>query len=98
MLAGIDPDRVEVELRTSVFLIRTREGFYSFFHKSFREFFYSRHILSSLKKGPLELADALDTTPITPECAAFFCDLVEYGQDGKSRDGSCNQETLKNHI
>ncbi|MCP4118448.1 MAG: NACHT domain-containing protein [Desulfobacteraceae bacterium] len=98
LLDGIDPDRVDLELRTAAFLIRSREGFYSFSHKSFREFFFGRHILSSLIEGSKELADALRTAPITPECAAFFCDLVELGQNNDDSEKDDNREILKNHI
>lgn len=38
-IAGMDHDRVDMELRTAAFLIRTRDGYYSFSHKSFMEFF-----------------------------------------------------------
>ncbi len=98
MLSGIDPDRVDLELRTAAFLIRSKKGYYTFSHKSFREFFYSRHLLASLKQGPEKIAKALATAPITPECAAFFCDLVHHGQEKPDEHNGHGFDTAKAHI
>ncbi len=94
-LTGIDPDRVDLELRTAAFLIRSREGFYSFSHKSFLEFFYSQHLLSSLNNGIEAFARALATSPVTPECIGFFCNLTEHGQDKISQDRSDGFDLVK---
>ncbi|MFA6012315.1 MAG: pentapeptide repeat-containing protein, partial [Desulfobacteraceae bacterium] len=98
ILNGIDRDRVDLELRTAAFLIRNREGYYTFSHKSFREFFYARHLLSSVKQGAGKLADALFTAPITPECTAFFCDLAEYGQNDQAGQNGCGFDAVKTEV
>ena len=75
-LAGLDPDRIDLELRTAAFLTRTADGMYGFSHKSFREFFFARHLLRALRRGIEVLASALRTLPLTPECVAFLADLM----------------------
>ncbi len=75
-LAGVDFDRVDLELKTAPFLTRTNDGHYSFSHKSFREFFYSLYLLDAIEHGPGELAAALDTAPLTSECVVFLSDLI----------------------
>ncbi|WP_459864433.1 KGGVGR-motif variant AAA ATPase, partial [Endothiovibrio diazotrophicus] len=77
ILAGIDLQRIDLELRTAAFLTRTGDGHYSFSHKSFREFFYARHLLDTLRQGPEPLAAALATAALTPECVGFLADLME---------------------
>ncbi|MGC8490123.1 MAG: KGGVGR-motif variant AAA ATPase [Syntrophobacteraceae bacterium] len=76
-LAGLDLDRVDLELRTAAFLIRTNDGFYSFSHRSFLEFFMARCILRALRDNDDALADVLATAPITPECISFLFDLLD---------------------
>ena len=83
-LAGLDLDRVDLELRTAAFLTRSHDGYYSFSHKSFLEFFYARHLLRALRKGAAELAAALETVPLTPECRDFLVDMVESPADGEA--------------
>ncbi len=75
-LAGLDPDRVDLELRTAAFLTRTAEGMYGFSHKSFREFFFASYLLRALRRGTDALSAALDTARLTPECVAFLHDLL----------------------
>lgn len=87
---GLDLDRVDLELRTAAFLTRTNDGFYGFSHKSFREFFYARHLLRSLRKGTEDLSKALNTAPLTPECVAFLADLMESAVEKE------DQQRLKN--
>ena len=84
LLAGLDPGRVDLELRTAAFLTRTGDGHYGFSHKSFREFFYARHLLRSLRSGPEELSAGLRTAPVTPECCTFLADLIESEADRKA--------------
>ncbi len=76
-LAGLDLDRVDLELRTAAFLIRTNEGFYSFSHRSFLEFFLARRILRALRDDENALAAVLDTAALTPECISFLFGLFE---------------------
>ncbi len=87
LLAGLDPGRVDLELRTAAFLTRTGDGHYGFSHKSFREFFYAQHLLRSLRSGPEELSTSLRTAPVTPECCTFLADLIEPEADRKALRG-----------
>lgn len=66
-------------LRTSPFLTLSLDGYFQFSSKLFEEFFYARHILRELDAD--RLADALDATPPTPDCAAFLVDLVRRSED-----------------
>ncbi|MBF0162575.1 MAG: pentapeptide repeat-containing protein [Magnetococcales bacterium] len=72
--AGLDLSRVDLELRTATFLTRTGDGYYSFSHKSFREFFYARFVLRALRGE--SLAGALHNAPLTPETVAFLADQL----------------------
>jgi WD40 repeat protein/MinD-like ATPase involved in chromosome partitioning or flagellar assembly len=40
----LDPNQLDVELRTAAFLSRTPDGMYGFSHRSFLEYFLARHI------------------------------------------------------
>ncbi len=40
----LDPNQLDVELRTAAFLSRTPDGFYGFSHRSFLEYFLARRI------------------------------------------------------
>ena len=75
-LAGLDLDRVDLELRTAAFLIRNAEGYYGFSHRSFMEFFLAHHLMRATgrKRG---LAPALPTLPLTPETCDFLADMAE---------------------
>ncbi|HNI24024.1 MAG TPA: pentapeptide repeat-containing protein, partial [Plasticicumulans sp.] len=74
---GIDPQRIDLELRTAAFLTRTADGFYGFSHKSFREFFFARALLRALRCDVATAAAVLDTARVTPEMVAFLADLME---------------------
>lgn len=50
-IEDLDAMEIDRELRTASFLVRDREGYYKFSHKSFQEFFYSRFLLSEAYKG-----------------------------------------------
>ncbi|MEZ5583078.1 MAG: pentapeptide repeat-containing protein [Candidatus Competibacteraceae bacterium] len=76
-LKGLDPQRVDLELRSAAFLTRTEDGYYSFSHKRFREFFLARHLLRAVRKGSGVFAKAIDSVPVTPEVADFLTDLLE---------------------
>ncbi|MBF0400407.1 MAG: pentapeptide repeat-containing protein [Magnetococcales bacterium] len=84
--AGLDLTRVDLELRTATFLTRTNEGYFSFSHKSFLEFFCGRFLYRALqdKTAAANLAKALNTTPLTKETGAFFADML----------GESDRETL----
>jgi hypothetical protein len=81
-LAGLDTDRVDLELRTAAFLTRNAEGYYGFSHRSFLEFFFARYLLRLIRHA--DPADALKTAPITPECFLFLSDLLETEEDNQA--------------
>ncbi len=86
-LTGMDLDRVAFELGAAAFITRTPDGYYSFSHKSFLEFFFARYLSGAIRRGPDALASAFDTAPITPGCAAFLSDLIdETREDGENED------------
>ncbi len=74
---GIDWDRVDVELRTAAFLVRSPDGYYRFSHKSFLEYFLARRLWDALAVS--EGADALDLPPLSPEVGEFFRQIPEEG-------------------
>lgn len=74
---GIDWDRVDVELRTAAFLVRSPDGYYRFSHKSFLEYFLARRLWDAL--GVPEGADALNLPPLSPEVGEFFRQMPEEG-------------------
>ncbi|MEO5349228.1 MAG: pentapeptide repeat-containing protein [Magnetococcus sp. YQC-3] len=78
---GLDLVRVDQELRTATFLTRTNEGYYSYSHKSFQEFFYARFLHRALRtENEAAWVHALDTAPITRETMEFFHDML-WGKD-----------------
>ena len=70
---GIDSERVDLELRTAAFLVRSADGYYRFSHRSFLEFFFARALLRALKDG--RLAAALAFGRINPEAIDFLLQL-----------------------
>ncbi len=46
-----DKERIDYEVRTALFLHRDADGYYSFIHRSFLEFFIARTIREGLAKG-----------------------------------------------
>jgi len=77
LLGGLDPVQVDLELRTAAFLTRTGDGYYGFSHKSFREYFYARHILRAAREGEERIASVLDTVALTPEVVTFLYHLAQ---------------------
>ena len=69
-----DPMRIDLELRTAAFLVRSPDGHYRFSHRSFLEFFYARRLLRVRDDGARFVA-AVAVQPITIEVARFFVDL-----------------------
>ena len=73
---GLDPQRVDLELRTAAFLIRSSEGYYRFSHRSFLEFFFARHLLRLVEEeDPSEGITALSHQALRVEVVRFFDDL-----------------------
>ncbi|MFL6260862.1 MAG: pentapeptide repeat-containing protein [Thermoanaerobaculia bacterium] len=64
-----DKERIDYEVRTALFLHRDPEGYYSFIHRSFLEFFIARTIRQGLAKGD---GSCLDLKRITREVAFFL--------------------------
>ncbi len=78
LCAGLDPNQLDVELRTAAFLSRTPDGHYGFSHRSFLEFFLARRIESCTHADDpgAALAAVLDAPRLTPEACGFVADLV----------------------
>jgi WD40 repeat protein/MinD-like ATPase involved in chromosome partitioning or flagellar assembly len=72
---NIDSERVDLEIRTAAFLVRSPNGFYRFSHKSFLEFFFARALFRALKED--RFADALVFGRINQEASDFFLELAE---------------------
>ncbi len=64
-----DKERVDYEVRTALFLHRDPEGYYSFIHRSFLEFFIARTIRAGLAAGD---SGCLALKRITREVAFFL--------------------------
>ena len=64
-----DKERVDYEVRTALFLHRDPEGYYSFIHRSFLEFFIARTIRAGLAAGD---SKCLALKRITREVAFFL--------------------------
>ncbi len=75
LLGRLDPVRIDLELRTAAFLVRSADGFYRFSHKSFLEFFYARHLADLVGEGRVE--SALGSAPPSPEVLQFLWDLLK---------------------
>jgi WD40 repeat protein/uncharacterized protein YjbI with pentapeptide repeats len=78
LAAGMNHERVDLELRTAAFLVRSSDGFYRFSHKSFLEFFIARRLWQIDARGcaPEALAAALDTARLNPETVCMLGDLL----------------------
>jgi len=72
---NIDSERVDLEMRTAAFLIRSADGHYRFSHKSFLEFFFARALFRALKDD--RFAEVLGYGRANQEATDFFLELVE---------------------
>jgi len=72
---NIDSERVDLEMRTAAFLVRSAEGYYRFSHKSFLEFFFARALLRALKED--RFAEPLAYGRVNEEATNFLLELVE---------------------
>jgi WD40 repeat protein len=96
LLAGMDPNQLDVELRSAAFLSRTPDGHYGFSHRSFLEFFLARRIEWTTHQTDVAaaLAGTLNLTRLTNEVCGFVGDL-------SPRDGSARSklaEALKTNL
>ena len=75
---SLDSERVDLELRTASFLVRSADGYYRFSHRSFLEFFFARSLFRALQEG--HFAIVLTSGRINPEATTFLLDLTESAQ------------------
>ncbi|HSG38317.1 MAG TPA: pentapeptide repeat-containing protein, partial [Thermoanaerobaculia bacterium] len=68
-LSVIEKERIDYEVRTALFLHRDPEGYYSFIHRSFLEFFIARALRAGLASGDPE---CLALKRLTREVAFFL--------------------------
>jgi WD40 repeat protein len=68
-LSVYDKERVDYEVRTALFLHRDAEGYYSFIHRSFLEFFIARSLRDGLRE---EDVNCLALRRLTREVAFFL--------------------------
>ncbi len=73
----LDPNQLDVELRTAAFLSRTPDGLYGFSHRSFLEFFLARRIERSVcDPAAGDVAEVLNIPRLSAETIRFLHDLV----------------------
>jgi len=73
----LDPNQLDVELRTAAFLSRTPDGLYGFSHRSFLEFFLARRIERSVcDPAAGDVAAVLNIPRLSAEATRFLHDLV----------------------
>jgi len=77
---GLDWERVDVELRTAAFLVRSADGYYRFSHKSFLEYFLARGLCDALSERE-GTSDILDLPALSLEVGEFFWQLDVEGRD-----------------
>lgn len=81
---GLDPNQLDVELRTAAFLSRTPDGFYGFSHRSFLEFFLARRIeRSACDPEAGDGAQVLNIPRLSAQVMQFLHDLVPVGDVGR---------------
>ncbi|MEY4978148.1 MAG: hypothetical protein RLZZ352_418, partial [Pseudomonadota bacterium] len=74
---SLDPNQLDVELRTAAFLSRTPDGLYGFSHRSFLEFFLARRIeRSACQPAANDVAEVLNIPRLSAETTQFLHDLV----------------------
>ncbi len=80
----LDPNQLDVELRTAAFLSRTPDGLYGFSHRSFLEFFLARRIERSVcDAASADVAQVLDIPRLSKETIKFLHDLVPQADSAK---------------
>jgi WD40 repeat protein len=73
----LDPNQLDVELRTAAFLSRTPDGLYGFSHRSFLEYFLARRIERSVCNAAADdVAEVLNIPRLSAETTRFLHDLV----------------------
>ncbi|TXT33234.1 MAG: WD-40 repeat-containing protein, partial [Comamonadaceae bacterium] len=86
----LDPNQLDVELRTAAFLSRTPDGLYGFSHRSFLEYFLARRIeRAASSSAPTHalpsaaMAQVLDISRLSREVCGFVHDLVPVQDDSR---------------
>jgi WD40 repeat protein len=80
----LDPNQLDVELRTAAFLSRTPDGLYGFSHRSFLEFFLARRIERSVcDPAAGDVAEVLNIPRLSAEVTGFLHDLVPTQDSGR---------------
>ncbi|MEI6756653.1 MAG: restriction endonuclease, partial [Chlorobium sp.] len=80
---SLDSERVDLELRTASFLVRSADGYYRFSHRSFLEFFFARALFRALQEG--YFAKALAYGRVNPEATTFMLDLTESAHENSDK-------------
>ena len=91
---SLDSERVDLELRTASFLVRSAEGNYRFSHRSFLEFFFARALFRALQEG--RFAKALTYGRINPEATTFLLDLTESAKESSDKFVGAIRTILEN--
>jgi WD40 repeat protein len=96
LLAGLDPNQLDVELRTAAFLSRTPDGQYGFSHRSFLEFFLARRVeWATHQTSPTAaMAEVLAIPRLTVEVCDFVGELTPSDKPGRERLAVALQATL----
>ncbi|WP_396271115.1 KGGVGR-motif variant AAA ATPase [Ideonella sp.] len=90
----LDPNQLDVELRTAAFLSRTPDGLYGFSHRSFLEYFLARRIERSVcASNTHDAIETLDIPRLSPESCSFLHDLVPISD--KPRRGALQMAVRK---
>ena len=88
----LDPNQLDVELRTAAFLSRTPDGLYGFSHRSFLEYFLARRIERSVCNATADdVAEVLNIPRLSAETTHFLHDLVPTGDNAR-------RETLRQAV
>ena len=86
----LDPNQLDVELRTAAFLSRTPDGMYGFSHRSFLEYFLARRIeraatIIGARITGAGLAQVLDIARLSAEVCDFVHDLVPLADEPRRK-------------
>ncbi|MCD2344881.1 pentapeptide repeat-containing protein, partial [Ideonella azotifigens] len=94
----LDPNQLDVELRTAAFLSRTPDGHYGFSHRSFLEYFLARRIKAAACLGPddADFAAVLDIPQLSAEVCSFVHDLVP--AQGSGAEAGPQRQALQQQV
>ena len=94
----LDPNQLDVELRTAAFLSRTPDGHYGFSHRSFLEYFLARRIKAAACLGADggDFAAVLDVPRLSAEVCSFVHDLVP--AQGAGSEAAGQRQALQQQV